>query len=284
MIDLHTHTTASDGRCTPAELVARAAAAGVTVLSVTDHDTVAACEAVGAACRTAGIEFVAGIEVTAVREEADVHVLGYFVDPESAALRTFLIEQRRNRIERVRRMVARLVQAGLRLDADAILRPAVDDPSKSVGRPWIARALVAAGDVKSTNEAFALWLSRGRPGFVARDGAPPEEVVARIHDAGGIASLAHPGLLKRDGWIAGFAGAGLDALEAHHTEHDAATIARYRAMAEQLSVGVSGGSDYHADESHGAPHPGSMALPAADFAGLKARLKAAKPRLLTSDF
>jgi len=273
VIDLHTHTTASDGRCTPAELVARAAAAGVTVLSVTDHDTLAACEAVGVACRAAGIEFVAGIEVTAVREEADVHVLGYFVDPESPALRTFLIEQRQNRIERVRRMVARLVQAGLRLDADAILRPAIEDPSKSVGRPWIARALVAAGDVKSPNEAFALWLSRGRPGFVAREGAAPDEVIARIHEAGGIASLAHPGLLKRDSWIAGFAGAGLDALEAHHTEHDAATIVRYRAMADQFSVVVSGGSDYHADESHGAPHPGSMALPPEDYARLQARRK-----------
>ncbi len=273
MIDLHTHTTASDGRCTPAQLVARAAAAGVTVLSVTDHDTVAACEAVAAACRTAGVEFVAGIEVTAVREEADVHVLGYFVDPESAALRTFLIEQRQNRLERVRRMVARLVKAGLRLDADAILRPAVDDPSKSVGRPWIARALVASGDVKSSNEAFALWLSRGRPGFVAREGAPPEEVVARIHDAGGIASLAHPGLLKRDSWIAGFADAGLDALEAHHTEHDAVTMARYRDMAERLSLVVSGGSDYHADESHGAPHPGSTALPPEDYARLKGRVR-----------
>ena len=170
-------------------------------------------------------------------------------------------------------MVARLVHAGLRLDADAILRPAIDDPSKSVGRPWIARALVASGEGKSSNEAFALWLSRGRPGFVAREGAPPEEVVARIHEAGGIASLAHPGLLKRDSWIAGFAGAGLDALEAHHTEHAAATIVRYRAMAEQLSLVVSGGSDYHADESHGAAHPGSTALPAEDFARLKARLK-----------
>jgi predicted metal-dependent phosphoesterase TrpH len=273
VIDLHTHTNASDGRCTPAELVARAAAAGVTVLSVTDHDTVAACEAVGAACRTAGIEFVPGIEVTAVRDEADVHVLGYFVDPESAALRTFLIEQRQNRIDRVGRMVARLVQAGLRLDADAILRPAVEDPSKSVGRPCIARALVAAGYVKSSNEAFAQWLGRGRPGFVAREGAPPEEVVAHIHAAGGIASLAHPGLHKRDSRIAGFVEAGLYSLEAHHTDHDAATIVRYRAMAEQFSVALSGGSDYHADDSHGAPHPGSTALPPEDYARLKTRLK-----------
>src|SRR5213078_3180893 len=93
VIDLHTHTTASDGRCTPAELVARASAAGVTVLSVTDHDTVAACEAASAACRSAGIEYVAGIEVTAVRESADVHMLGYFIDSRSPSLLTFLADQ-----------------------------------------------------------------------------------------------------------------------------------------------------------------------------------------------
>jgi predicted metal-dependent phosphoesterase TrpH len=271
VIDLHTHTTASDGRCTPAELVARAAVAGVTVLSVTDHDTVSACAAVAGACEAAGIEFVPGIEVTAVRDEADVHVLGYFLDPESVPLQSFLAEQRQRRIDRVGRIIVKLGQAGLHLDADAILRPAVEDPSRSVGRPWVARALVAAGYVKSSNEAFASWLSRGRPGFVAREGASPEDVIARIHKAGGIASMAHPGLLKRDNWIAGFVEAGLDALEAHHTDHDPETIARYRTMAQRFSVGVSGGSDYHADQSHGAPHPGSTALPREDYERLKAR-------------
>jgi 3',5'-nucleoside bisphosphate phosphatase len=273
VIDLHTHTTASDGRCTPTELVARAAAAGVTVLSVTDHDTIAACQTVEGACRTAGIEFVAGIEVTAVRDEVDVHVLGYFVDPESAALRAFLTEQRQRRIDRVRGIIAKLAHAGVQLDADAILGPALEDPSKSVGRPWIARALVAAGYVKSSNDAFASWLGRGRPGFVARAAASPEMVIERIHDAGGIASMAHPGLLKRDHWIAGFVEGGLDAIEAHHSEHDPAATAHYRQMAEQFSVAVTGGSDFHADESHGAPHPGSTCLPPEDFERLKVRLK-----------
>jgi len=265
LIDLHTHTTASDGRCTPAELVARAAAAGVTVLSVTDHDTVAGCEAAAEACRAANIEFVTGIEITAVRDQADVHVLGYFIDPQSPALRVFLTEQRQRRFDRVGQMIARLARLGLRLDADAILRPAVDDPSRAVGRPWIARALVAAGYVESTNEAFATWLSRGRPGFVPREGAAPDNVIARIHDAGGLASMAHPGLIGRDNWIPGLAASGLDAIEAYHTDHDADAIARYRAMAHRLTIAVSGGSDYHADESHGAPHPGSVSLPCDDF-------------------
>jgi predicted metal-dependent phosphoesterase TrpH len=270
VIDLHTHTTASDGRCTAAELVARASAAGVTVLSVTDHDTVGGCNAVAAACAGARIEFVAGIEITAVRDGADVHVLGYFIDPTSPALLAFLADQRQQRIDRIRQMVARLAAFGIRLEADAIVQPAIDDPSRSVGRPWIARALVAGGYVKSTNDAFGIWLSRGKPAFVARESAPPEQVVERIHGAGGLASMAHPGLVGRDEWIAPLAEAGLDALEVYHTDHDAAATKRYRAMADRLKLGVSGGSDFHGDEAHGSASPGTVSLPREDFDRLAA--------------
>src|SRR5204863_10028807 len=122
MIDLHTHTTASDGKCSPSELVTRAKAAGVTVLSVTDHDTSDACDAVAQACGVAAITFVPGLEITAVREEVDVHILGYFFDPRSPALRVFLAEQRQRRVDRVGRIIARLQTLGMPLDADAILR------------------------------------------------------------------------------------------------------------------------------------------------------------------
>ena len=269
MIDLHTHTTASDGRCTPPELVARARHAGVTVLSVTDHDTVAGCDAARASCADAQIEFVAGIEITAIRDEADIHILGYFIDVESATLRAFLAAQRQQRVERIRRMIDRLGALGIPLDADAILQPAIANPSTAVGRPWIARALVAAGHVATTSEAFDLWLARGRPAFVPRQGAPPGDVIARIHDAGGIASLAHPGLIGRDAWIAEFAAAGLDAIEVYHTNHDEAATAHYRAIADRLNLAVSGGSDYHADESHGALHPGSTSLPREEYQRLR---------------
>lgn len=271
MIDLHTHTTASDGRCSPPELVARAAAAGVTVLSVTDHDTVDACAEAAAACADAGIAFVAGIEITAIREDVDVHVLGYFIDPGAPGLRRFLAEQRQRRVDRVGRIVSQLQTLGMPLDADAILRPALEHPGRSIGRPAVARALVAAGYVKNSNDAFASLLSRGRPGFVAREGALPEQVFEQIHGAGGVASLAHPGLLQRDEWIAGFASRGLDAIEAYHTKHDDDLSGRYRAMADRLGLSVSGGSDYHADGAHGAPHPGSTALPEDAFHQLRDR-------------
>jgi predicted metal-dependent phosphoesterase TrpH len=236
-------------------------AAGVEVLSVTDHDTVAACASSAAACRAAGIEFVAGIEATAVRDGIDVHTLGYFVDVESQELAAFLADQRRARIERVREMVDRLAACGIVLDADAVLQPALDDQSRAAGRPWIARALVAAGHVGTTEDAFRLWLGRGRPGFVPRVGATPEEVIDRIHAAHGIASLAHPGLLQRDEWLPRFAEAGLDAIEAYHTDHDAYTTGRYVELANRLAVAVSGGSDYHADQEHGGTAVGSVSLP-----------------------
>jgi predicted metal-dependent phosphoesterase TrpH len=269
MIDLHTHTTASDGRCTPAELVARAKHAGITVLSVTDHDTVAACDAARVACADLRIEFVTGIEITAVRDEADIHILGYFLDPASAPLLAFLAAQRQQRVERIRRMIERLRALGIGLDADTILQPAIANPNTAVGRPWIARALVAAGHVATTSEAFDLWLVRGRPAFVPREGAAPADVIARIHDAGGIASLAHPGLVGRDAWIPELADIGLDAIEAYHTNHDESATARYRAIAERLNLAVTGGSDYHADESHGARRPGSTSLPRADYERLR---------------
>jgi len=261
LIDLHTHTDASDGRCTPPELVARAAAAGVTVLGVTDHDTVAGCGAASAACAAAGVEFVPGIEITAVVEGMDVHLLGYFIDVHSRELLAFLAEQRHHRIDRVRQIVARLAGHGIVLDADAILRPGLDNPAKATGRPWVARALVAGGHVADSNEAFDRWLERGRPAFVPRLGATPEEVVARIHQAGGIASLAHPALIGHDEWLPGLVATGLDALEAYHSEHDQSDVDRYLSMAARLGIAVTGGSDYHADESHGPGRPGSVSLP-----------------------
>ncbi|HXD74965.1 MAG TPA: PHP domain-containing protein [Vicinamibacterales bacterium] len=271
MIDLHTHTTASDGRCTPEELVSRAASAGVTVLSVTDHDTVAAAARVTAACTSAGIEFIPGIEVTAIVDGADVHILGYFIDTASPSLAGFLTEQRRQRVERVRQIIARLAELGVELDADAVLAPSAGDSAKAAGRPWIARALVKAGVVANTREAFDRFLKRGQPAFVPRRGPMPADVFSQIHAAGGLASIAHPGLLGRDDLIPPFVAAGLDAIEAHHSKHSDADTARYLAMAAQHEVAVSGGSDYHGDPSHDVVGIGGVSLPPERFQALRDR-------------
>ena len=277
MIDLHTHTTESDGRLAPGELVARAAAAGVTVLAVTDHDTLSGCEPAAAACAAARMTFVTGIEITAIRDERDLHVLGYFIDVTAPALQLFLADQRRRRIDRLRQMVARLGVLGIELDADVILASALEDSRKSAGRPWIARALVAGGHVANTEEAFDRWLERGRPAFVPRPGASPAEVISRIHAANGLASLAHPALVGHDEWIGGLVSEGLDAIEAYHSEHDSVATARYLGIASALGIGVSGGSDFHGDPSHGPSHPGAVSLPPDAFEELVRRRARLKP-------
>lgn len=271
MIDLHTHTTASDGRDTPGELVQRAGAAGVSILAVTDHDTIAGCAAAADACRAAGITFVDGIEITAMRDDGDVHVLGYFFDRAAPALLEFLAGQRLQRVARLREMLRLLAARGIALDADAIVQPALDDSTKAAGRPWIARALVQGGFVKNSNEAFDRWLSRGRPAYTPRNAAAPAEVFARIHAAGGIVSLAHPILIGHDLWIDEFAADGLDALEAYHSDHDRVATARYLSIAERLGLAVSGGSDYHGDPAHGPASPGDVSLPAPLYDRLAAR-------------
>jgi predicted metal-dependent phosphoesterase TrpH len=125
--------------------------------------------------------------------------------------------------------------------------------------------------VSDTNEAFDRWLQRGRPAFVPRRGPGPVEVFEQIHEAGGVASLAHPGLSRRDEWIPDLAGSGLDAVEAYHTDHDAAATRRYVNLAARLGLAISGGSDYHADDSHGATSLGRVSLPPEAFEQLKAR-------------
>jgi len=270
VIDLHTHTTASDGRCTPEELVALAASAGVTVLAVTDHDTLGGLDRAASACGQAGIVFVPGIEITSVLDGRDIHVLGYYVDRHSPTFAAFLDEQRQHRLRRIRRILERLADQGIVLDADAILAPAIADPAVAIGRPWVARAMIAAGHAIDSNDAFDRWLGRGRRAFVPRIGPSPEEVFARIHDAGGVASLAHPVLVGRDEWIPTFAAAGLDALEVYHSDHDAAATAHYLAMADRIGLAVSGGSDFHADEAHGGGGPGSVSLPRERFDQLRA--------------
>ena len=273
MIDLHTHTTASDGRLSPGDLVSRAAAAGVTVLSVTDHDTVAGAASASSACAAAGLEFVPGIEITASWREIDIHILGYFIDVRSPPLVTFLSAQRQRRIDRVREIVAKLDHLGMHLDADTLVKPAVDDPSKSAGRPWVARAMVAAGHAVSADVAFQTWLGRGKPAYVPRLAASPAEISRRIHEAGGLASLAHPGLIRRDEWIPDLVSDGLDAIEAYHSEHDAPATQRYVDLAHRSAVLVSGGSDYHGDEAHGAPAPGAASLPRDAYEALRKRMR-----------
>ena len=269
MTDLHLHTTASDGRCTPRELVERVAAAGVTVMAVTDHDTTASVTEVQTRAAGCGIEALAGIEVTAAENGRDVHVLGYFLDPQEAKLNEFLRLQRARRVERVRMIAARLAELGVPIDLQSLLDQGTRDGNRSIGRPQVARALQRAGHVADTKEAFDRFLGAGRPAFVSRQGSPTEIVIGIIHGAGGIASLAHPGRTRLDSRIEALALSGLDAIEVYHSDHDDAAIERYRRMASGLGLLITGGSDFHGDPTHGI-EPGASTLPAEEWQRLSA--------------
>jgi 3',5'-nucleoside bisphosphate phosphatase len=264
LIDLHLHTTASDGLCSPRQLVEQAAAAGITTLAVTDHDTMAAAKEVSALAQAAGIRFVPGIEITAIENGADVHILGYFLDSTSPRLGAFLATQRESRVQRAKAIAERLARLGVHIDVSPLIETASRQDGSSIGRPQVARALVAAGHAVDTNDAFERWLGRGRPGFVPRSGATSEEVIAVIHEAGGLASLAHPGITKVDARLGVLRDAGLDALEAYHSDHDPATRDHYLRLARDLDLLVTGGSDYHGDPAHGVA-PGTVTLPSHEF-------------------
>lgn len=271
MIDLHLHTTASDGRLSPAALVDAAHAAGLTIISVTDHDTVAGLEEAAAAAPARGIELVPGIEISAVADGRDLHILGYFVDASSDALRSLLERQQADRTRRVAAMADRLAALGCPIDAEPVLADA--RRGRSVGRPQIALALVAAGHVRTREEAFTRYLEHGCAAYIPRVGTSAEDVVRVIRGAGGIASLAHPGVSRRDHLIPALVDAGLDALEARHTDHDAAAEAHYRSLARARGLLVTGGSDFHGEDGHRAPRLGSVTLPWEDYSALRAKVR-----------
>jgi predicted metal-dependent phosphoesterase TrpH len=269
LTDLHLHTTASDGRCTPAELVERVAAAGVTVMAVTDHDTTAAVDEVREIAQARGLEALPGIEVTAVERGRDVHVLGYFIDPSEHGLIEFLRGQRETRVRRVHAIAARLAELGIPIDLQSLLDQAARHPNRSIGRPQVARALQQAGHVADPREAFDRYLGSDGPAFVARPGFPPEVVIDVIHRARGLASLAHPGRTRIDARIEALARSGLDALEVYHSDHDPDAIERYRRMASDLGLLMTGGSDFHADPARDLS-PGAATLPPTEWQRLSA--------------
>jgi predicted metal-dependent phosphoesterase TrpH len=275
LIDLHLHTTASDGRLSAAELVARAAAAGLTTISVTDHDTVAAIAEVTTVAKGVNIRVVTGIEVTAVDDGRDVHMLGYFFDPGSASLAAVLVRQRALRVARVREIGARLSALGMEVDVESVLLKAAVRPGSSVGRPQVARELIRAGYVASVQEAFDKWLATGRPAFIPRTGPSPAAIVDAIHDAGGVASMAHPAVTRRDELIAPLVDSGMDAIEVYHSDHTPEDHRHYQAIAHRHGLLITGGSDFHGDDPAQVPGRakrgilGVVSLPAPAFAALE---------------
>lgn len=282
-IDLHTHTARSDGLLEPARLVADAAAAGVRLLAITDHDTLAAVrEILAAGGVPPGLELVPGIELNAITadrldlRESEVHVLGLGVDPDDDRLEATLALQRMSRRVRFERMVALLREIGRPVDDALEALPAARDDD-ALGRPRVARAMIAKGYVASVEEAFAAYLSRGRPAYVPREGLGPVEAIRAIRAAGGLPVLAHfseaPG---RPDVIAELTDAGLGGLEVYYRTFDALTVEAVRLVAEEASLVATGGSDYHGDlDSYAATHAALWVPPTVE-APLRAAIAAAR--------
>lgn len=271
MIDLHLHSTASDGALEPSALVSRVHGAGIKTLSLTDHDTMAGVAAAAARASSLGLEFLPGVEITAVLENRDVHILGYFLDPNPPGLEPFLASQQKDRVSRAREIAARLEELGVPIDIETQISDA-ENTGRVVARPQIAQCLVKAGHAGSEQEAFDRWLGDEGPAYVARQGSSPGDVVRVISRAGGVSALAHPGLLKRDDLIPSLAKAGLGALEVYHADHDRSKQDHYGKLAEQHDLAACGGSDFHGDDHHRAKQLGKVGPPREEFVLLLQRL------------
>jgi predicted metal-dependent phosphoesterase TrpH len=268
VIDLHMHTTASDGRCSPEELVDRAWAAGIRTMSVTDHDTMAAVAPAAAAAAARGMVVVPGIEITAVHGGKDVHVLAYFLQESAPGLQELLSAQRRQRTDRALSIAHRLDALGAPIDVAALVASASSLGGKSLARPQIAQALIAAGHVSSIAEAFERYLGEESPAYVPHTGASPAEVVQLVDAGGGVASLAHPGYRPRDEMIPTLVDAGLRAIEVYHSSHDQAAETHYLALARHYGLVPTGGSDYHGEGVRRAEYFGVTNLPVEHFDAL----------------
>ncbi len=242
LIDLHAHTTASDGALSPVELVRLAKRQGLSVLAVTDHDTLAAIpDALGEGERV-GLQIVPGVEVTTYVGDLEIHLLGHFVDPDDSGLADFLAPSRVDRVERIRRMIDKLWALGLPLDLEEVLAEAT---GSSVGRPHLAQVMVKRGYVGSVQEAFDRYLATGKAAHVERARLPASEAIAALKRAGGIPSLAHPGVYGRDDAIPQLVEQGLMGLEVQHPDHDAEGILRYERLRLKYGLLAVAGSDYH---------------------------------------
>ena len=240
--DLHLHTQFSDGTFTPEELVLRAQNAGLACIALTDHDTVEGCARAAAACAAVKMEFISGAELTAEHEDTEVHILGYFLDPQNRVLLDRIAKFQSVRQNRIHEMCAALNRLGIPLKAASVFALA---NCRSPGRPHVARALVQEKLIGNLDEAFEKYLKKGRPAWVPKTKMSALESVQLIHEAGGLAVMAHPGLNRTDDIIPGLVDAGLDGIECFHTKHSTVMSERYLELAEKYDLLVPGGSDCH---------------------------------------
>jgi hypothetical protein len=243
-IDLHVHSTCSDGTFTPEEVVQKAAELGIGAISLTDHDSVDGVPIAQEVGRSAGVEVVPGTELSVVLEGRDLHLLGYFIDPDHRELVDCLRIYQQERRDRAERMVRKLNRMGIRVKLEHVLAKA---GSAAVGRPHVADVMVEEEFVFSPDEAFHKYLGYSKPAYEPKYTLTPADGIHVIRAAGGLACLAHPVLYGRDDLVVAMIAEGLDGIEVRHVKHGPAEVARYEEMASQYGLLRTGGSDCHGD-------------------------------------
>jgi 3',5'-nucleoside bisphosphate phosphatase len=271
--DLHLHTTFSDGTYSPEELAAEARRFGFVALALTDHDTVEGCERMREACGAASIEFIPATELTCEVGRIELHMLGYFLDVNNPQLLKQMTRFQASRHERIREIVARLRRLQVPLEEEDVFALA---NCKSPGRPHVARALIQRKVCASLDEAFERFLKKNRPGWVPKEKISAEEALALIHEASGLAVVAHPGLARTEEALPALIEAGIDGIECFHTKHSPSASEYYVGLAEQHNLAVTGGSDCHG-MNKGKPLIGSIKLPYEYVRQLKERLRIGHP-------
>ncbi len=253
LVDLHVHSTASDGLYSPHDVVRHAAEVGLAAVSLTDHDTVSGVREAMAAGEEFGGEVIPGVEISTEFDDGACHILGYLLDPQDAALNQVLHDARESRAVRNEEILKRLNDLGFDLSMDDV---ACRVAGGTVTRAHFAAVMLERGYARTWDDAFDRYLGRGKPAFVPRRRVSPEEAIAAIRGAGGLAALAHPRQLNRgaaetDEWIEHLAGAGLEAVETATPNHTPNFARRYRAAAERLGLLEVGGSDWHGRDDAG---------------------------------
>jgi predicted metal-dependent phosphoesterase TrpH len=258
LADLHVHTTASDGTYSPREVVEYAKQQGLSAVGITDHDTVLGLSEADKTGKPLSIDVVPGVEMNTDHEDAEVHILGYYIDYTDSEFLDLLAYLRKMRFRRVEKMFHRLTLHGLKLSFDDVVR---DRPTESIGRPHLASAIVKAGYAVSSGEAFSKFLVRGSPGWVRRYAFSPVEAIRAIQNARGIPVLAHPGLIGNDMFVRELTSAGLMGLEAFHSEHTPQVTKHYQNLARRMGLLATGGSDFHGHTVDGRRDIGDVAVP-----------------------
>jgi predicted metal-dependent phosphoesterase TrpH len=270
-VDLHLHSSHSDGNWSPADLVAHAIRLKMDVIAITDHDTVSGIdEAMSAGLDR--VEIIPAVEINTIWLDAgnvpqDVHILGYFIDKENPKLLQLLERQRAARLQQVERLLQILVDDGIPITMDLVRQFAKGGP---IGKAHVTQAIVAAGGAVDVSEAYEKYYDRKSKYFVPRQSASPFEAIDAIKAAGGLTSIAHPGMSKNlSGLIEELAARGLDAIEAYHSAHQDADVSEQRALAEKLGLSITGGSDCHGPFEQYESLMGTVAVPPEVVAHLK---------------